>query len=148
MNQEYDKRMKVREPQIEVGVRVLVKTEQTKKADPRWDPRPYSVTAMKGTMVTVSREGHATPAPLEPRAGRVTETPQAKTQAIQVATPPQAPQAPAQTSAQATTTQPAQRIHDQSNKRKVGRPTKSEAKKIAQEKTKTNPVDSEVEPPR
>ncbi|CAF0862613.1 unnamed protein product [Brachionus calyciflorus] len=125
-------------------------------------------------MVTVTREGHviirnasllkpyqslddteissttlkATPAPLEPRAGSPTETPQAETQAIQVATPPQVTQAPAQTSAPATTTQPAKTIHDQTNKRKVGRPTKSEAKKIAQEKAKTNPVDSEVEPPR
>ena len=50
--------MKVREPQIEVGVRVLVKTEQKKKFDPRWDPRSYTVIARKGTMVTASREGH------------------------------------------------------------------------------------------
>ncbi|RNA22602.1 Retrovirus-related Pol poly from transposon [Brachionus plicatilis] len=32
--------------------------KQNKKSDPRWDPRPYTVTARKGTMVTASREGH------------------------------------------------------------------------------------------
>ncbi|RNA02079.1 hypothetical protein BpHYR1_038633 [Brachionus plicatilis] len=34
MKQEYDERMRVREPKIEVGVRVLVKTKQKKKSDP------------------------------------------------------------------------------------------------------------------
>ena len=87
----------------------------------------------------------ATPAPLEPQP---TSPTQAEMQAIQVATSPQPKQVPAQTSAPTTTTIPAQTIHDQTNKRKVGRPTKSEAKKIAEEKAKTNPVDSEVEPPR
>ncbi|CAF1030071.1 unnamed protein product [Brachionus calyciflorus] len=136
-------------------MRVLVKTEQTKKADPRWNPRQYTVTAMKSTMVTAGREGHVItrnaslfkPYQSLDDTGSPAKTPQAETQAIQLETPPEATQVPAQTSAPTTTTQPAQTIHDQTNKRKFGRPTKSQ-KKIVQEKAKINPVDSEVQPPR
>ncbi|RNA23223.1 Retrovirus-related Pol poly from transposon [Brachionus plicatilis] len=51
-------RMRARELQIEIGVKVLPKIEQKKKSDSEWDPEPYTVTAMKGTMVTASRNGH------------------------------------------------------------------------------------------
>jgi hypothetical protein len=56
MKQNFDQRMRVREPQIKVGARVLLKVEQRKKADPIWDPVPFIVTAIKGTLVTAQRD--------------------------------------------------------------------------------------------
>ena len=55
MKKEYDQRMGAREPQIQVGMKVLLKVERKRKADPRWDPQPYTITAIKGTMVTAKR---------------------------------------------------------------------------------------------
>ncbi len=55
IKKEYDRRMGAREPQIQVGMKVLLKVERKRKADPRWDPQPYTIIAIKGTMVTAKR---------------------------------------------------------------------------------------------
>jgi hypothetical protein len=55
MKEEYDQRMGARELQIQVGMKVLLKAERERKSDPIWDPQPYTVTALKGTMSTAMR---------------------------------------------------------------------------------------------
>lgn len=55
MKAEFDARMRVCEPQIRVGRRVLVKLEQKLKSDPFWDPDPYVVVQVKGSLVTAKR---------------------------------------------------------------------------------------------
>ncbi|RNA41864.1 hypothetical protein BpHYR1_031281 [Brachionus plicatilis] len=47
MKREYDRRMRVREPEIEIGAKVLLKVEQTRKASPKWDPQTYTVSLPK-----------------------------------------------------------------------------------------------------
>ncbi|RMZ96656.1 Transposon Ty3-G Gag-Pol poly [Brachionus plicatilis] len=56
MKKDFDLRMKAREPQIKVGARVLLKVERKVKSDPTWDPTPYTVITVKGTMITAKRD--------------------------------------------------------------------------------------------
>ena len=61
MKEEYDARMKAKESRITVGAKVVIKIKKTRKSDWSWDvDRPYEVVAMKGSMVTASRNGHTT----------------------------------------------------------------------------------------
>lgn len=48
----------MQESQIVVGDTVLVKQTKRNKFSTRYDPRPYVVTKIRGTMVTASRPGH------------------------------------------------------------------------------------------
>ena len=57
MSEEYDARMGVFQSQIRVGRRVLVKLEKKCKTTPHWDPQPFVVTEIKGSMVTATRDG-------------------------------------------------------------------------------------------
>ncbi len=50
MQVEFDARMKAKECNIRVN-------DQVNKTTPAWDPDPYVVTHIKGSMVTVKREG-------------------------------------------------------------------------------------------
>jgi len=58
MKIEYDQRMKARESKIRVGQQVLVKWTRTRKSQPLWDPEPYMVTEVKGSMVTARFSVH------------------------------------------------------------------------------------------
>jgi hypothetical protein len=61
MKEEYDSRMKAKESLVRVGAKVVIKVKRSSKADPAWDiERPYEVVAVKGSMVTASRDGHTT----------------------------------------------------------------------------------------
>ena len=56
MEEEYNVRMKVREPLITVGSEVLIKLKRHRKSTPAWDvDRPLTVTDVKGSMVTATR---------------------------------------------------------------------------------------------
>jgi hypothetical protein len=57
MRIEYNMRMRVIEPIIVRGSRVLVKNEKRSKTTPLWDPNPFVVTNIKGSMVTAERYG-------------------------------------------------------------------------------------------
>ena len=57
MSREYDARMRTREPDLEIGDLVLYKQERKSKTDTPWDPSPFIVTAVKGTMITAVRDG-------------------------------------------------------------------------------------------
>ena len=56
MKEEYDKRMKVKKPTIKEGSRVMVKWDRKNKTKAFWDPLPYMVTKVKGSMITAERE--------------------------------------------------------------------------------------------
>jgi len=61
MEAEYNRRMRVKEPIITIGSKVLIKLKRNRKSDSEWDvKRPYVVTAVKGSMVTDSRDDHTT----------------------------------------------------------------------------------------
>jgi hypothetical protein len=55
MQQEYDKRMRAQDARIGVGSRVLLKRSRTNKTMSAWDPDPFTVTAVLGSMVTAAR---------------------------------------------------------------------------------------------
>jgi hypothetical protein len=58
MKQEYDQRMKVRECRLTVGDFVLVQQPQTQKSTTKWDPCPYVVETIVGSMVMAARTNH------------------------------------------------------------------------------------------
>ena len=58
MKQEYDQRMKVRECRLTVGDLVLVQQPQTQKSSTKWDPCPYVVETVVGSMITAARADH------------------------------------------------------------------------------------------
>jgi hypothetical protein len=58
MKQEYDQRMKVRECRLTVGDLVLVQQPQTLKSSTKWDPCPYVVETVVGSMITAARADH------------------------------------------------------------------------------------------
>ena len=60
MKADFDKRMKARESSIRIGNLVLIKLAKHRKNTPAWDPSPYLVTQVKGSMVTASRADHTT----------------------------------------------------------------------------------------
>jgi hypothetical protein len=55
MKQEYDTRMRAREGSIGIGSIVLVKQERKNKLMPAWDPNPYTVTLINGSLITAKR---------------------------------------------------------------------------------------------
>lgn len=52
MKIEYDRRMRVVERNIGVGSRVLLKRQTTSKREAPWDPDPFRVTHMNGSLIT------------------------------------------------------------------------------------------------
>ena len=50
--------MRTRESKLEVGSRVLLHVERTRKSDTDWSPLPYIVTHIDGVMITAARPGH------------------------------------------------------------------------------------------
>jgi hypothetical protein len=57
-NEYADKRRHARIPQLAVGDCVLVRQEKQNKLTPQFDPNPYTITAVKGTMITATRADH------------------------------------------------------------------------------------------
>jgi hypothetical protein len=57
MKEDYDRRMRAIEPTIFIGSKVLIKLEKVNKLTPAWDPNPFTVVAIKGSMVTAERSG-------------------------------------------------------------------------------------------
>jgi hypothetical protein len=56
MEQEYNHRMRAREPTIAVGDSVLIKLKKRRKATASWDVNePYTVIAVRGSMITAAR---------------------------------------------------------------------------------------------
>jgi hypothetical protein len=56
MEQEYNHRMRAREPTIAIGDSVLIKLKKHRKATASWDiSEPYTVIAIRGSMITASR---------------------------------------------------------------------------------------------
>ena len=53
-----DKKSRTKEAEIKVGDTVLVRQPKTNKLSSKFKPHPYQVTTMKGTRVTVNRNGH------------------------------------------------------------------------------------------
>ena len=60
MQNEYNAHMRTRESKLEIGSRVLLHVERTRKADTDWSPLPYTVTHINGAMITAARPGHTT----------------------------------------------------------------------------------------
>jgi hypothetical protein len=57
MKLEYDTRMHVRESSIFIGSKVLARQTKTHKNTSTWDPDPYQVINIHGSMVTATRSG-------------------------------------------------------------------------------------------
>jgi chemotaxis protein histidine kinase CheA len=57
MKDEYDVRMRTKNPTIVVGNSVLVRRKTFNKSTSPWDPNPYEVTSVKGSMITAERTG-------------------------------------------------------------------------------------------
>lgn len=55
MKQEFDARMRTKEPSIGVGSLVLLKRTQTSKKTSAWDPDPFRVTRTNGSMIEAKR---------------------------------------------------------------------------------------------
>ena len=56
MEQEYNRRMRVKEPTIAAGDNVLIKLKKHRKATASWDiSEPFTVTAVRGSMITATR---------------------------------------------------------------------------------------------
>jgi hypothetical protein len=55
MKRQFDQRMKVSECLIRVGDKVLCKHAITSKSDASWDPNPFVVISVKGSMIEASR---------------------------------------------------------------------------------------------
>jgi hypothetical protein len=58
INSYANKRHVTKEPHFKVGDQVLVRQTKVNKLTPRFDPQPYQVTEIKGTMITGSRADH------------------------------------------------------------------------------------------
>ena len=56
MQAEYDSRMRAKECTIAVGCKVLIKQERVNKSTSPWDPKPFLVTNVNGSMITAA--GH------------------------------------------------------------------------------------------
>ena len=55
MKIEYDARMRTRERLLRVGSRVLFKRERLRKNMSHWDPDPFTIEQLNGSLVTASR---------------------------------------------------------------------------------------------
>ena len=60
MKQDFDTRMRVKENNIVVGSMVLIKEDRKDKTTSFWDPSPFTVTSVKGSMVTAARPNKVT----------------------------------------------------------------------------------------
>ena len=60
MELEYNRRMRTKEPTINVGDQVLIKLKRHRKNTSAWDSEPYTVTEVNGSMVTASRHDRTT----------------------------------------------------------------------------------------
>jgi hypothetical protein len=58
MRAEYDLRMHTRKSGLQVGSLVVAQRPITNKSVTPWDPNPYRVISIKGSMVTAQRPGH------------------------------------------------------------------------------------------
>ncbi|CAB3977860.1 Hypothetical predicted protein [Paramuricea clavata] len=58
MKRNADKSANAKEVDIKVGDTVLVRQTKKNKWSTRFDPKPYCVTRVKGTMITATRSGH------------------------------------------------------------------------------------------
>ena len=58
INMNADKFNHAKEHTILVGDTVLIRQQKKNKLSARFDPEPYQVTRVKGTMVTATRPGH------------------------------------------------------------------------------------------
>ena len=56
MKEEFDARMRVKECQIRVGSKVLMRAIRTNKYMSNWDPNPFTVTRVNHSMLTVKRD--------------------------------------------------------------------------------------------
>ena len=54
-----DRRRVTKQPTFEIGSQVLVMQPKINKLTPRFNPNPYKVTAVKGTMITAVRSNHS-----------------------------------------------------------------------------------------
>jgi transposase InsO family protein len=55
MKRQYDQQMKAKECLFRIGDQVLCKRNITSKSDPDWDPNPFVIIGIKGSMIEVSR---------------------------------------------------------------------------------------------
>ena len=60
MKAEYDRRMRATEPALSVGDLVLLKLKKQRKSTPIWDPDPYRVAHINGTLITAARDDQTT----------------------------------------------------------------------------------------
>ena len=60
MKFECDARMRSRECSIVVGSHVLIKLERVNKTTPPWNPNPFVVTNIKGSIITAARYDRVT----------------------------------------------------------------------------------------
>ena len=58
MKKNADKLSRAKEREIHVGDTVLVRQRKKNKFSSTFDPKPYRVTRVKGTMITATRPGH------------------------------------------------------------------------------------------
>ena len=59
MEADYNARMRTRQSSLKIGDRVLLRREDKRKNETRWDSTPFTVTAIHGSMVTASRSDRA-----------------------------------------------------------------------------------------
>ena len=58
MREKGNRRSRAEERTVEIGDLVLVRQKRKNKFSTRFDPRPYRVVRVKGTMITACRDGH------------------------------------------------------------------------------------------
>jgi len=56
MKQYYDKRYSAKPSQLKIGDTVLVQKPRTNKLSSLYDPKPYTITGINGSMITAKRE--------------------------------------------------------------------------------------------
>ena len=55
MKRNMDKRLKARNHKFQIGDRVLIRLTEGNKSTPKYDPHPYNITSIKGSMLTAKR---------------------------------------------------------------------------------------------
>ena len=58
MKENADRRSRAQERIVEIGDLVLVRQKRKNKFSTKFDPKPYRVVRVKGTMITACRDGH------------------------------------------------------------------------------------------
>ena len=59
MKENFDKSMHVKHTPFKVGDHVLFKWPRTNKHQPLFNPAPYKITSVNGTMITANNENHS-----------------------------------------------------------------------------------------